>query len=96
MRNINDLSKASSCSELSELVQQIGLLPLLDSGITGYSADALVEDDCRYVILPDGGWDWPLWKWKPTFAIIDATNDQHPAKDRLKRPYYRPYTNKEA
>lgn len=64
MRNINDLSKASSCSELSELVQQVGLLPLLDSGITGYSADALVEDDCRYVILPDGGWDWPLWKWK--------------------------------
>ena len=64
MRNINDLSKASSCSELSELVHQIGLLPLLDSGITGYSADALVEDDCRYVILPDGGWDWPLWKWK--------------------------------
>ena len=64
MRNINDLSKASSCSELSELVQQIGLLPLLDSGIMGYSADALVEDDCRYVILPDGGWDWPLWKWK--------------------------------
>ena len=57
MRNINDLSKASSCSELSELVQQVGLLPLLDSGITGYSADALVEDDCRYVILRDGGWD---------------------------------------
>ena len=18
----------------------------------------------RYVMLPDGGWDWPLWKWK--------------------------------
>ena len=53
-----------SSAQLMELIQQIGFLPLLDSGITGYSADALVEDDCRYVILPDGGWDWPLWKWK--------------------------------
>jgi hypothetical protein len=24
----------------------------------------MVADDCRYVMLPDGGWDWPLWKWK--------------------------------
>ena len=53
-----------SSAQLMELIQQIGFLPLLDSGITGYSAEELVSDDCRYVVFPDGGWDWPLWKWK--------------------------------
>lgn len=42
----------------------MGFLPLLDSGIRGFSAEEMVDDDCRYVVLPDGGWDWPLWKWK--------------------------------
>ena len=49
---------------LMDLIQQIGFLPLLDSGIIGYSAEEIVTDDCRYVTFPDGGWDWPLWKWK--------------------------------
>ena len=49
---------------LIELIGQIGFLPLLDSGIDGFSAEDVVDDDCRYVLLPDGGWDWPLWKWK--------------------------------
>ena len=56
--------RIGSCSELMEFIQQVGFLPLLDSGIWGYSAEAVVDDDCRYVMLPDGGWDWPLWKWK--------------------------------
>ena len=47
-----------------EYIQQVGFLPLLDSGIAGYSAEAVVDDDCRYVVFADGGWDWPLWKWK--------------------------------
>lgn len=50
--------------QLTELIQELGFLPLLDSGIRGYSAEEMVSADCRYVILPDGGWDWPLWKWK--------------------------------
>ena len=50
--------------QLMELIGQIGFLPLLDSGITGFSAEALVDDECRYMVLPDGSWDWPLWKWK--------------------------------
>ena len=53
-----------SAAQLMELIQQLGFLPLLDSGIRGYSAEEMVADDCHYVILPDGGWDWPLWKWK--------------------------------
>lgn len=53
-----------SAAQLMEYIQQIGFLPLLDSGISGYSAEDVVADDCRYVVLPDGGWDWPLWKWK--------------------------------
>ncbi|MBR6121712.1 MAG: hypothetical protein IKQ05_04910 [Prevotella sp.] len=51
-------------AELIELVSRIGFLPLLNSGIRGFSAEEMVDDDCRYVLLPDGGWDWPLWKWK--------------------------------
>ena len=53
-----------SCAELMDYIQQVGLLPLLDSGIRGYSAEDIVDEDCRYVVFSDGGWDWPLWKWK--------------------------------
>ena len=47
-----------------ELIDDIGFLPLLDSGIPGFSAEEIVDEDCRYVVFADGGWDWPLWKWK--------------------------------
>lgn len=53
-----------SAAQLMTLIQDVGFLPLLDSGIGGFSAEAVVTDDCRYVVLPDGGWDWPMWKWK--------------------------------
>ncbi|MBQ4147481.1 MAG: hypothetical protein II593_05830 [Prevotella sp.] len=56
--------KIDSCAQLIEYIQQIGFLPLLDSGIPGFSADDQIVDECRYVVLPDGGWEWPLWKWK--------------------------------
>ena len=47
-----------------EYISEVGFLPLLAGGIVGFSAEEAVTDDCRYVVLPDGGWDWPLWKWK--------------------------------
>ena len=53
-----------NATELMDYIQQIGFLPLLYSGIRGFSADEAVDLDCRYVLLDDGGWDWPLWKWK--------------------------------
>ena len=53
-----------NAAQLIERIQQVGFLPLLDSGIPGYSAEEMVTDDCRYVVFSDGGWDWPLWKWK--------------------------------
>lgn len=53
-----------SATGLMDLIRQVGFLPLLDSGIAGFSAEDIVADDCRYVTLPEGGWDWPLWKWK--------------------------------
>lgn len=56
-------------AQLTELIQQIGFLPLLDSGIWGYSAEEIVSEDCRYVTFPDGGWDWPLWKWKGPIVL---------------------------
>ena len=60
-----------SCPELMDYIQQVGFLPLLDSGIPGYSAEELVDADCRYVVFPDGGWDWPLWKWKGPIVTED-------------------------
>ncbi len=56
--------KIYSASGLMELIQEVGFLPLLDSGIEGFSAEAIVDEDCGYVTFPEGGWDWPLWKWK--------------------------------
>lgn len=53
-----------SAAGLMAYIQEVGFLPLLDSGVYGYSAEEAVSADCRYVVLPDGGWDWPLWKWK--------------------------------
>lgn len=46
------------------LIEEVGFLPLFDCAVKGFSADALVADECRYVVYPDGGWEWPLWKWK--------------------------------
>ena len=53
-----------NATELMDYIQQVGFLPLLYSGIRGFSADEAVDPDYRYVLLDDGGWDWPLWKWK--------------------------------
>ena len=64
MRKITESRQIWSASQLMEYIQEIGFLPLLDSGIYGYSAEEVVDDECRYVVFSDGGWDWPLWKWK--------------------------------
>ena len=53
-----------NATEMVDLVQQVGFLPLLYSGISGFSAEEVVDNDCRYVVYSDGGWDWPMWKWK--------------------------------
>ena len=53
-----------SATGMMELIQKIGFLPLLDSGIDGFSAEDIVAGDCSCVRLPEGGSDWPLWKWK--------------------------------
>ncbi len=44
-------------------IEELGFVPLLDGGIAGFSAEEMVDDECRYVVTADG-WDWPLWKWK--------------------------------
>ena len=53
-----------NATEMVDLIQEVGFLPLLYSGIPGFSAEEVVDDDCRYVVYSDGGWDWPMWKWK--------------------------------
>ena len=54
----------STCHELMAVIEEMGFLPLLSSGIAGFSAEEMVDEDCRYVTFDDGGWDWPMWKWK--------------------------------
>ena len=53
-----------NCPDLIDAVERMGFLPLLESGVDGFSADAMVAPDCRYRMLDDGGWEWPLWQWK--------------------------------
>ena len=67
MRNV----EIHSCPELMDLIHEVGFLPLLDSGIRGFSAEELVDEDNRYVVFDDGGWDWPLWKWKGPIVTED-------------------------
>ena len=53
-----------SCPELLERIQQVGFLPLLESGVRGYCAESLMDEDCRFTQFDDGSWEWPLWQWK--------------------------------
>lgn len=53
-----------ACPELIDYINETGFLPLLSMGIAGWSAEDVVDEDCQYTRLPDGGWEWPLWEWK--------------------------------
>lgn len=53
-----------ACPELIDYINETGFLPLLSMGIAGWSAEEVVDEDCQYTRLPDGGWEWPLWEWK--------------------------------
>ena len=54
----------SNAGELIDLIHELGFLPLLRSSVAGFSAEQMVAEECGYVVFPDGGWDWPMWKWK--------------------------------
>ena len=53
-----------SCPELIDYINEIGFLPLLRMEVAGWSAEEVMDEDCQYTKLPDGGWEWPLWSWK--------------------------------
>ena len=59
-----DHMEIHSCPDLIERVNQLGVLPLLDSGISGFCAEGLMAEECRFVQFDDGSWEWPLWTWK--------------------------------
>ncbi len=63
-------SNISSAEELVEVIEEVGFLPLLQSPIRGFCAEAMVDSDCRYQVFDDGGWDWPMWKWKGPIVQI--------------------------
>lgn len=66
--SFNTGQKISSCPELMECIQQVGFLPLLESGIPGFAAEAIMAEECQYVKFDDGTWEWPLWEWKGPVA----------------------------
>ena len=39
-----------SAAGLMAYIQEVGFLPLLSSGVYGFSAEEAVADDCRYVV----------------------------------------------
>ena len=41
--------------DLMQIICETGFLPLLDSGIKGFSADEMADEDCCYVVFPEGG-----------------------------------------
>ena len=47
-----------SCPELMQAIQQVGFLPLLDSGIRGYSAEDFVYPVDKH--NREYGWGWSL------------------------------------
>ncbi len=62
--NNGDMGCIHSCQELMDCVQEVGFLPLLESGIRGYAAESMMAEECRYIEFDDGSWEWPLWQWK--------------------------------
>ena len=65
------MEKIYTCPQLMDYIEKVGMLPLLNMGIDGWSADDVVDEECHYTVLPDGGWEWPLWEWKG--SIIQET-----------------------
>lgn len=53
-----------SCPELIECINELGFLPLLESGIPEFNAESMMAEDYHYVQFEDGSWEWPLWTWK--------------------------------
>lgn len=62
--NGEDRPEIHTCPELVDCIGELGFLPLLESGVGGFSAESLVAAECRYTVYPDGTWEWPLWSWK--------------------------------
>ena len=56
--------KLHSCPELIDCINEVGFLPLLRMGVPGWSAEEVMDEECQYRRLPDGGWEWLLWEWK--------------------------------
>lgn len=53
-----------NCPDLEDAIEAWGILPLLPVGIPGWSAEEQAAEECQYTPSPEGGWEWPLWKWK--------------------------------
>ena len=59
-----EYQEINTCAELTERVQELGILPFLRLLGDGWSAEEMGSEEVQYTMLPDGGWEWPMWKWK--------------------------------
>lgn len=63
MKSPQYFPQANNCAELIDIINRIGFLPLLRMPY-GWSAEEIVNEECRYIQLDNGGWEWRLWRWK--------------------------------
>ena len=42
------MEKLHPCAQLIEYINDVGFLPLLNIGIEGWSADDVMDEECRY------------------------------------------------
>ena len=63
-----------SAAQLTEFIHEVGFLPLLDSGIQGYSAEEVVSDDCRLCGVP---------RWRLGLAVVEVERS-HRVRWRLR------------
>ena len=75
-----------SAAQLTAFIHKVGFLPLLDSGIRGFSAEEVVADDCRYV-AGDGRCSLlPRLSWSVKIFVVPVlhkslSNDSSPTTE---------------
>ena len=47
-KGLEEEQQIHSCPELMDCIQQVGFLPLLDSGISGFAAESLLAEECQF------------------------------------------------
>ena len=75
------MEEIHNSAQLIELIDRIGFLPLLDSGIHGFSAEDIVAADCRYVVAGKAG--FISREWWPDFCNYRRNKHHEPEEGSI-------------